>query len=277
MLEFRAGKMKLEERQLVPDSRKGKVKITQDGDGLIHFQWITDAGYAEDDIFLFPDQATFSKIGPQHERVYALKLKDKSKTLFFWMQESNGDRDVSVCQRVNQLLNNQNLQQLPQQSALGAPSASALAQMLSGMAQQHQQQQQGPSLQQQAKLAAALLSSACGTALGTIPKKAKGPNLAQVLKPEVLIKYIEQPGMLLALAEFLPESQRSQSDLVNQCLSPQLSQQLSLFSAALETGRFDPAALGLSVEGYSAIDFLNAIQKLVDEEQSKTGQSSSKE
>lgn len=70
---------------------------------------------------------------------------------------------------------------------------------------------------------------------------------------------------------------RSEADLINQCLSPQLSQQLSVFSTALETGRFDPAALGLSVEGYSAIDFLNAIQKLVDEERSKSGQGSSKD
>lgn len=78
MIEFRAGKMTLQERQLVSDSRKGKVKITkvsqiftplieilllfQDGDGLIHFQWITETGLTEDEIVLLPDQATFSKV-----------------------------------------------------------------------------------------------------------------------------------------------------------------------------------------------------------------------
>lgn len=89
---------------------------------------------------------------------------------------------------------------------MGAPSASALAQMLSGMAQG--QQQQGPTLQQKAKLGAALLSSAFGIAPNTVQGKPKGPSLAEVLRPEVLVKYVKQPGMLQSLAEHLPESQR---------------------------------------------------------------------
>lgn len=92
-----------------------------------------------------------------------------------------------------------------QQSTVGAPSTSALAQMLSGMAQG---QQQGPTLQQKAKLGAALLSSAFGMAPNTVQGKPKGPSLAQVLRPEVLVKYVKQPGMLQSLAEHLPESQR---------------------------------------------------------------------
>ena len=123
-------------------------------------------------------------------------------------------------------------------------------------------------LQQQATLAATLLSSAFGMPTRGIPKRPPGPSLAQILEPDILLRYVQQPGMLERLAEYLPESQRqrilsvlpssrvrvvvsrTQEALVSQCLSPQLHQQLKMFSSALQTGQFDPAALGLQVEAH---------------------------
>ena len=63
-------------------------------------------------------------------------------------------------------------------------------------------------LQQQGALAAALLSSAFGMPMEGIPKSPPGPSLAQVLEPDIFVRYVQQPGMLERLAEYLPESQR---------------------------------------------------------------------
>ncbi|KAE9614041.1 putative 26S proteasome complex ubiquitin receptor, subunit Rpn13 [Lupinus albus] len=40
MLEFRAGKMNFEGKTVVPDSRKGLVRIARGEEGLVHFQWL---------------------------------------------------------------------------------------------------------------------------------------------------------------------------------------------------------------------------------------------
>ncbi|KAJ0031669.1 hypothetical protein Pint_13908 [Pistacia integerrima] len=40
LLEFRAGKMKFEGKKVVPDARKGLVRIARGDERLIHFQWL---------------------------------------------------------------------------------------------------------------------------------------------------------------------------------------------------------------------------------------------
>lgn len=49
--------------------------------------------------------------------------------------------------------------------------------------------------------------------------------------------------------------------------SPQFQQQLAHFSAALESGQLDLAQFGLQGQGFSVVDFLQAIQAAVDKEQ----------
>ncbi|OIV93980.1 hypothetical protein TanjilG_05683 [Lupinus angustifolius] len=40
LLEFRAGKMILEGKTVVPDPRKGLVRVATGEEGLVHFQWL---------------------------------------------------------------------------------------------------------------------------------------------------------------------------------------------------------------------------------------------
>ncbi|KAE8672086.1 Protein trichome birefringence-like 5 [Hibiscus syriacus] len=40
LLEFRAGKMSLEGKRVVPDTRKGLIRIARGEEGLVHFQWL---------------------------------------------------------------------------------------------------------------------------------------------------------------------------------------------------------------------------------------------
>ncbi|KAE8673600.1 26S proteasome regulatory subunit RPN13 [Hibiscus syriacus] len=40
LLEFRAGKMLLEGKRVVPDTRKGLIRMARGEEGLVHFQWL---------------------------------------------------------------------------------------------------------------------------------------------------------------------------------------------------------------------------------------------
>ncbi|XP_047179467.1 26S proteasome regulatory subunit RPN13 [Vigna umbellata] len=54
MLEFRAGKMFLEGKRVVPDTRKGLVRIVRAEEGLVHFQWLDRTqNIVEDVSFVF--------------------------------------------------------------------------------------------------------------------------------------------------------------------------------------------------------------------------------
>ncbi|GLC51860.1 hypothetical protein PLESTB_000556300 [Pleodorina starrii] len=100
LCEFRAGKLKLQNGQLVPDARKGLVKLVQTEDTLVHVQWYerTAAGPVEapeDDVIVFPGEATLELIPGQ--RSVALKFpEDRSRDMFFWLQVPRPDGDAAL-------------------------------------------------------------------------------------------------------------------------------------------------------------------------------------
>ncbi|XP_066366592.1 26S proteasome regulatory subunit RPN13-like isoform X2 [Miscanthus floridulus] len=106
MCEFRAGKMSREGTRVVPDTRKGLVRVGRGEEGLVHFQWL-DRGQniIEDDQIIFPDEAVFEKVTESSGRVYILKFKHDSRKFFFWMQEPNADGDAQTCTQVNAYIN----------------------------------------------------------------------------------------------------------------------------------------------------------------------------
>ncbi|AQK88850.1 26S proteasome regulatory subunit RPN13 [Zea mays] len=106
MCEFRAGKMSHEGTRVVPDTRKGLVRVGRGEEGLVHFQWL-DRGQniVEDDQIIFPDEAVFEKVTESPGRVYILKFKQDSRKFFFWMQEPNADGDSQTCMQVNAYIN----------------------------------------------------------------------------------------------------------------------------------------------------------------------------
>uniref|UniRef100_I1KPQ0 Pru domain-containing protein n=1 Tax=Glycine max TaxID=3847 RepID=I1KPQ0_SOYBN len=106
MLEFRAGKMFLEEKRVVPDTRKGLVRIARGEEGLVHFQWLDRTqNIVEDDQIIFPNEAIFEKVNQTSGRVYILKFNSDDRKFFFWMQESNADDDSQLCSSVNDYIN----------------------------------------------------------------------------------------------------------------------------------------------------------------------------
>eukprot|EP00126_Sphaerothecum_destruens_P001052 Sdes_comp12760_c0_seq1m3010 len=88
LVEFKAGKMKLEGKLVTPDQRKGLVYIHQSQDQLLHFCWKDrTTGEVEDDLIIFPEEAEF-KIVEQCTtgRVLLLNFRSSDRKMFFWLQ-----------------------------------------------------------------------------------------------------------------------------------------------------------------------------------------------
>ncbi|CAF4511793.1 unnamed protein product [Rotaria socialis] len=107
LVEFKAGKMNLRGTMVHPDKRKGLVYLYQGNDMLMHFCWKERSNNTpEDDLVIFPDEIEFKKVTQNTTgRVFILKWRSNARKLFFWMQESQDDKDEEWCKKINDLLN----------------------------------------------------------------------------------------------------------------------------------------------------------------------------
>ncbi|KAH7527812.1 hypothetical protein FEM48_Zijuj05G0006200 [Ziziphus jujuba var. spinosa] len=106
MLEFRAGKMYFQGKTVVPDTRKGLVRLARGEEGLVRFQWLDRTqNVVEDDQIIFPDEAVFEKVNQASGRVYILKFNSDDRKFFFWMQEPRAEGDTQICSSVNYYIN----------------------------------------------------------------------------------------------------------------------------------------------------------------------------
>ncbi|KAK3823710.1 MAG: Adrm1b protein [Linnemannia elongata] len=108
LLQFKAGRCFRDgaTNTVKPDATKGLVYMEEE-EGLLHFFWKNRAtNSVEDDLILFPGDAELLKVDEcTTGRVLVLKFKSSSQKLFFWLQESNADRDQIVLQQANTLIN----------------------------------------------------------------------------------------------------------------------------------------------------------------------------
>ena len=77
--------------------------------------------------------------------------------------------------------------------------------------------------------------------------------------------------MLDALAPHLPEGQRTQAGLEAMVASAQFREQVDRFSHHLTSGALDLAHFGLTANGFSVADFLEAVQAAADKEKEQEG------
>lgn len=108
LVEFKAGKMNLKDKMVHPDKRKGLIYVYQSEDSLMHFCWKDrTTGVVEDDLMIFPDDIETRKV-PQCTtgRVFLMKFKSSNKKFFFWMQETDAEKDEKLWKKVNDYLNN---------------------------------------------------------------------------------------------------------------------------------------------------------------------------
>lgn len=275
-LEFRAGKMRLEGSRVLPDSRKGLVRIGRGEEGLVHFQWLDRSqNIVEDDQIVFPDEAVFEKVNQSSGRVYILKFHTDDRKFFFWMQEPNADNDIVLCSSVNLYLN-QPLEageeeldaSTPQQSSDVmstehiSPRAESFVVPSTGGEANSDVTSSGP-----VKLAdlQRILSNIGSTDDMGDPEAALG--LGDILKPELILPIIEDLPVEQQFASYLPEGSWTPHDLVELLQSPPFRQQVDSFTYMLRTGQMDLSQFGIDPTNYkfTVSSFLEALEDSVSE------------
>ncbi|XP_057806557.1 26S proteasome regulatory subunit RPN13 isoform X2 [Salvia miltiorrhiza] len=274
-LEFRAGKMLMDGIRVLPDSRKGLVRIGRGEEGLVHFQWLDRSlNIVEDDQIVFPDEAGFEKVNQSSGRVYILKFRTDDRKFFFWMQEPKAENDTQLCNSVNFYLN-QPLE-LPVE---GEPDASVPVQssevILEDDISSRAGDLVGPSMGAEVssdvtsagpvKLAdlQRILSNIGSSDVSEDPDA--GLGLGDILKPEFLLPHIEELHLDQELTSYLPEGKWTPEELLELLQSPPFRQQLDSFTYVLRTGQVDLTQFGIDPSKYkfTVPSFLEALEDSV--------------
>ncbi|XP_010263390.1 PREDICTED: 26S proteasome regulatory subunit RPN13 [Nelumbo nucifera] len=278
LLEFRAGKMFMEGTRVIPDTRKGLVRIARGEEGLIHFQWLDRAqNVVEDDQIVFPDEAFFEKVTQSAERVYILKFSTDNRRFFFWMQEPKSDNDSQICSSVNYHINRP--LELAGEEEPDASVPHQMSEMSEGMVEDEISSRDGnlvgPNLGtevtsdvsssgpvQLADLQRIL--SSIGPA-GAVGDEDAGLGLGDILKPELILPLIETLPLEQRLASYLPEGQWTPEDLIELLQSPPFRQQVEAFTYVLRTGQIDLSQFGIDPSKYkfTVLSFLEALDDTV--------------
>ncbi|KAL1813578.1 hypothetical protein DCAR_0625940 [Daucus carota subsp. sativus] len=287
-LEFRAGKMRLEGKRVVPDLRKGLVRIGRGEEGLIHFQWLDRSNNAiEDDQIIFPDEGIFEKVNQSAERVYILKFQTDDRKFFFWMQEPDSDNDMQLCSAVNLYINQP--MEFPGDEEL---NASAPPQNSEDMTEEDVSSRAGnlvgPSMG--AELTSDVTSSGpvklvdlqrILSNIGSTDVAGDldaGLGLGDILKPELILPLIDTLSLEQGLATYLPEGQWSPEDLMEILQSPPFRQQVDSFTYVLRTGQIDLTQFGIDPSKYkfTVLSFLEALEDSVLNTSESTSKKDSK-
>ncbi|KAK6247952.1 hypothetical protein QUC31_019517 [Theobroma cacao] len=301
LLEFRAGKMLLEGKRVVPDTRKGLIRITRGEEGLVHFQWLDRTQNAiEDDQIIFPDEAVFEKVNQASGRVYILKFNTDDRKFFFWMQEPKAEDDSQLCSSVNNIIN-QPLEFLGDEE----PDASAPLQVSEDMVEDDISSRAGNlTVTNLGAEAISDVTSSSGPVkledlqriLSSIgPAEIAGDpdgglELGDILKPDLIMPLIETLPLEERLASYLPEVQNSctlkfsfyvlcspnlklvrfqgqwtPEDLLELLQSPPFRQQVDSFTYVLRTGQIDLSQFGIDPSKYkfTVLSFLEALEDSV--------------
>ncbi|GKU98489.1 hypothetical protein SLEP1_g11493 [Rubroshorea leprosula] len=282
MLEFRAGKMLLDGKRVVPDSRKGLIRIARGEEGLVHFQWLDRAQNAvEDDQIIFPDEAVFEKVDQASGRVYILKFNTDDRKSFFWMQEPRAEGDSQLCSSVNYYINRP--LEFPEEVE---PDSSGHLQASEDMVEDDTSSRAGnltiPNLGGEAisevtsssgpvKLEdlQRILSNITPAEIAGDPDE--GLGLAELLKPDLIMPLIDSLPLEERLASYLPEGQWTPEDVLELLQSAPFRQQVDSFTYVLRTGQIDLSQFGIDPSKYkfTVLSFLEALEDSVSKEESR--------
>ncbi|XP_022729555.1 26S proteasome regulatory subunit RPN13-like isoform X2 [Durio zibethinus] len=276
LLEFRAGKMLLEGKRVVPDTRKGLVRIARGEEGLLHFQWLDRAqNVIEDDQIIFPDEAVFEKVNQASGRVYILRFNTDDRKFFFWMQESKAEDDSLLCFSVNSFIN-QPLEFL----GLPEPDGSAALRVLEEMVEDDTSSRAGNLTVTNigAEAISDVASSSGPVKLEDLQRilNSIGPaeiagdpdgglGLDDILKPDLIMPLIETLLLEDRLASYLPEGRWTPEDMLELLQSPPFRQQVDSFTYVLRTGQIDLSQFGIDPSKYkfTVLSFLEALEDSV--------------
>ncbi|PFH53947.1 hypothetical protein AMATHDRAFT_136103 [Amanita thiersii Skay4041] len=279
ILAFKAGRAFRREGTNFVDSvqAKGAIILSNGDDGLLHFMWRNRTnGQIEEDLILFPSDATFTKV-PQSpsERVYVLKFSSSNQRHFFWMQDASSARDEEFANNLNGMLQdpdyrlvwNTNLSNSqPQASTSARPQASSYVPSSDSNFQ---------ATPEQLATLQALLSRVAGNTPGASGTEY---SLTDILTPANLSPlFTSHPELIPSLFPHLPPDlpvPPSPEALQRIVSSPQFRAAVSNLDQALRTGLLGGLvrSLGLPEEAGTGIEpFLRAIQEQADRERNTRG------
>ncbi|XP_019446461.1 PREDICTED: 26S proteasome regulatory subunit RPN13-like isoform X1 [Lupinus angustifolius] len=273
MLEFRAGKMHFEGKTVVPDPRRGLVRIARGEEGLVHFQWLDRTqNVVEDDQIIFPNEAVFEKVNQASGRVYILKFNSDDRKFFFWMQESNSDNDSQLCSSVNDYLNKQieflsdeepdgslplQVSEDMAEDDISSRAANLIVPNLGVEATSDVSSSSGPVKLEDLQR---ILSNIGGPADNIVDPDG-GFGLGDILKPDLIMPLMESLSLEQQLAPYLPEGKWSPEEILELLQSPPFRQQVDSFTYVLKTGQIDLTQFGIDPSKYkfTVLSFLEAL------------------
>ncbi|KAL3825531.1 hypothetical protein ACJIZ3_021560 [Penstemon smallii] len=282
LLEFRAGKMLMDGKRVIPDSRKGLVRIGRGEEGLVHIQWLDRSlNVVEDDQIVFPDEAVFEKVNQSSGRVYVLKFQTDDRKFFFWMQEPIADNDTQLCNSVNIYLN-QPLELPEEDFDASFPTDDIVEDDISSRAGNLVGPSMGAEATSDVTSAGPVqladlqrILSNIGSA-GQAEDPDAGLELGDILKPEFIWPLIQELPLDQQLASYLPEGQCTPHELMELLQSPPFRQQLDSFTYVLRTGQVDLTQFGIDPTKYrfTVPSFLEALEDSVLKTSEESGQGS---
>ncbi|KAH0461305.1 hypothetical protein IEQ34_008880 [Dendrobium chrysotoxum] len=291
MLEFRAGKMVLHGTRVIPDTRKGLVRIGRGEEGLVHFQWLDRThNTVEDDQIIFPDEAVFEKVAQSSERVFILKFSSDNRKFFFWMQEPKPDGDMQICNSINSCINRpldiigedeaeasvpMHMSEISEDTAdddISSRAGNLVDHNMAGELTGEVTSSAGP-----VKLAdLQRILRNIQTPADTIEDPDAGFGLGDILKPDLLLPLIESLPLEQSLASYLPEGSWSPHELMDLLQSPPFRQQVDSFSHVLRTGQIDLSQFGINPNNFTVLSFLEALEDTVTRSSESGGEPDSR-
>jgi len=253
---------------------KGAILLQNGEDGLLHFIWkdrLTND--AEEDLILFPSDATFQKVEQSAwGRTYVLKFASSDQRHFFWMQDADASRDLEFVSNVNRLLADPQTVPIwlapgynPTQDSQPSTSAPAASTSQAGPSSQPA----GPSGFQATPEQLAQLQNIVASMAGASPAAQQSDiSLSDILTPTHLTPlFSAHPELIPALFPYLPPDLPTppSSEVLQQIIaSPQFRGAVRSFDQALRTGLLGGLVRGLGLPeeaGLGIEAFLHAIQE----------------
>ncbi|KAI8969614.1 proteasome complex subunit Rpn13 ubiquitin receptor-domain-containing protein [Trametes punicea] len=261
------------------DLTKGAILLQNGEDGLLHFIWKNrSTSEIEEDLILFPGDATFAKVEQSAwGRTYVLKFSSSNQRHFFWMQDADPSRDEEFVGNVNRLLADPSIVPIwysegynPNSQAT-APSTSAESQAPSGHGQ--------ATPEELARIRSIVSTLGAG---GSGGQAAQQPtveiSLMDVLTPANLRPlFATRPELAHALFPHLPPdlpSPPTVETLERVVTSPQFRTAVRNLDMALRTGLLGGLVrtLGLPEEAGTGVEpFLRALQDQAQGEEGDGG------
>ncbi|XP_074564812.1 26S proteasome regulatory subunit RPN13 [Curcuma longa] len=284
MLEFRAGKMFLDGTRVIPDTRKGLVRIGRGEEGLVHFQWLDRTqNIVEDDQIIFPDEAIFEKVSQSSDRVYILRFNSDSRKFFFWMQEPRADEDSQICTSVNFYINQ------PLDLMAEDETEASVPLQMSDTGEDDFSSRAGNLVDQNmaSELGGEVTSSGGPVRLEDLqrilrsiqtPDVVEDPDagfgLADILKPDLILPVVETLPVEQHFSQYLPEGSWTPADLMELLQSPQFHQQVDTFTHVIRTGQIDLSQFGINPSKYkfTVLSFLEALEDSVTKTSDSVGE-----